>query len=129
MNHKQIVRTVALIALLSSASLGFAKGKHKKAGPPQDRIEVLAHLQLPGGRVEQLLSTRHYRRDYLYAEHASGKTVTLLDVTDAAHPVILSDASLPAANSTGDQLFTVAGNAALVIDSSFPSQPSVRKNF
>jgi hypothetical protein len=86
---------MALTVLVWPASLSFAKGMHKKADALQDQIEVLAHLRLSGGRVEQLLTARHYGRDYLYAQYASGMAVTLLHVTDAAHPAILSDLSLP----------------------------------
>lgn len=85
---------------------------------------MLAHLPLPAGRVDQLLLTRHYRRDYLYAECSSAKTATQLDVTDAGHPAILSGLSLLGSGFDSGVLLTVAGNAALVAGGSDPAQPA-----
>jgi hypothetical protein len=60
----------------------------------------------------RFLATQHYRHDYLYAEHQSGKTVTLIDVTNIDRPTVIAETSYPGSPS-GD-LVAVAGNAALV---------------
>jgi hypothetical protein len=98
---------------LSSMSL-LAKGKHPKSAPPppQDQIQVAAHIPLTGDRIVRFLTTQHYRRNYLYAEHASGKTVTLIDITKIDRPAMLSEIQYP--EGLADDLVAVTGNAALV---------------
>jgi hypothetical protein len=103
--------TVALILPLS------AKQRHAKNQPaaPQDQIEVVAHLPLTDGEITRFLTTQHYRRDYLYAEHEPGKAITLIDVTNVNQPSVLADVSYPANESA--RLVSVTGNAALTVDS------------
>lgn len=107
---------LSISAIISVAGLN-AKDKHPKGQPdaPQDQIAVVAHLPLTAGTVTRFLTTEHYRRDYLYAEHQSGKAVTLIDVTQIGHPALLADMTYPA--GAGDNLVAVSGNAALVSDS------------
>jgi hypothetical protein len=102
------------VSLLISVATVGAKDKHRKTQPdaPQDQISVVAHLPLTGGAVTRFLTTEHYRRDYLYAEHESGKTVTLIDVTKLNSPAVLADMTYPTGGS--DNLVAVTGNAALV---------------
>ena len=104
---------LAAVLLLSSSSL-YSKDKHPKttAAAPPDGIEVVAHLPLTGGAITSFLETQHYRRDYLYAEHESGKAVSLIDVTSASQPALLADMAFPSGASAN--LVAVAGNAALV---------------
>src|SRR5271156_3953427 len=79
---------------LLSLSLVYAKDKTKSAPvPPKDEIEVVGHVPLVGGPVTRFLSTQHYSSYYLYAEHGAGASVTLIDVTKAAKPSILTDVS------------------------------------
>jgi hypothetical protein len=89
-----------------------AKDRHK-AAPPQDQIEVVAHLPLSGEAVGRFLLTQHYRRDYLYAASSNGKAVTLIDVTDPGKPSVLADVSPALA---GGSVVTAAGTAALISD-------------
>jgi hypothetical protein len=92
----------------------FGRNKHPKAQPglPQDEIQVIAHVPSTGGPVTQFVFTQHYRRDYLYAGHESGKLVSLIDVTDLRHPAVLADMSYPAAG--GENMIAAVGNSALV---------------
>lgn len=110
----QLKRSALPIFLLTAATLAPAKDKHRKKQDdiPQDAIEVVAHVPLAGDRVTHFIETQHYRRDYLYAEHANGKSVTLIDVTHPEKPALLSEADFPARSS--DSLVAVTGNAALV---------------
>jgi hypothetical protein len=111
MNRTSIYLGLSLL-LVSAASLN-AKDKHpkKQVAAQQDEIEVTAHLPLTGGPVTRFVETRHYRRDYLYAEH-DNKTVTLIDVTTITAPTQLAEMALPAGR-TGN-LVSVNGTAALV---------------
>jgi hypothetical protein len=119
------------ISLLVSIAALNGKDKHPKAQPdePQDQIAVVAHLPLTGGAVTRFLTTEHYRRDYLYAEHESGKAVTLIDVTKLNNPAVLADMTYPSGNGGGDNLVAVTGNAALVAASINPAAPATPQTF
>jgi hypothetical protein len=103
------------VGLLVCASLAYAKDKKTKAppSPPKDEIEVVGHIPLVGGPVTRFQSTQHYSSYYLYAEHDSGKSVTLIDVTKAAKPSVLTDVSYSPGGAS-ESLLVVAGTAALV---------------
>jgi hypothetical protein len=97
-----------------------AKDKKPKL-PPQDSIEVVAHIALTTGPVLRLLTTEHYSSYYLYAEHGAGAPVTLIDTTKADHPAVLAEVAYPSTGS--DSLVAVSGTAALVSNSGAP-QPA-----
>src|SRR5580698_9982069 len=91
-----------------------AKDKKPKS-LPQDTIEVVAHIAITSGPVLRLLTTEHYSSHYLYAEHAAGAPVTLIDTTKADHPAVLAEVAYPSTGS--DSLVVVSGTAALVSNS------------
>ena len=113
MSRKFYSYFITSAAVLCCSVALSAKDKHSKSQPdsPQDQIEVTGHLPLTSGAVTRFLITEHYRRDYLYAEHAAGNSVTLIDVTNSRQPAVLADMSYPSGAS--DNLVAVAGNAAL----------------
>ena len=116
-----VVKPVIAILLLTSAAGLYAKDKHSKkqngASPDsQDRITVVAHVPLSGGAVTRFISTQHYDRSYVYAEHESGKSLTLIDVTNANRPEVLGEMAYPG-SSTSASLLAATGNVALVSDS------------
>jgi hypothetical protein len=100
-----------IIASVALPSWGAAKGKPKAETAPQDHIDILATVTIAGGPVTRVTMTQHYSRSYLYLEHAS-RTLTLIDVTDARHPSIVTNLDLPA-NEAGSVL-TAAGDTALL---------------
>lgn len=88
---------------------------------------MVGHIQLAGDSIVRFLSTQHYRRNYLYAEHESGKAVTLIDVTNIAHPSLLADVdNLPGG---ADALVEAAGNAALISTIAEKTERSERRAF
>jgi hypothetical protein len=119
-----------------------AKDKKPKT-PPQDSIEVVAHIPLTTGTVLRFLATEHYSSHFLYAEHGTGATVTLIDVTKSNHPAVLAEVAYPAAGA--DSLVVVSGTAALaassgtlraaapqtirILDFSDPQHPKVIREF
>jgi hypothetical protein len=124
-----------------------AKDKKPKTEPaaPQDAIEVVGHVPLTGGPVTRFLTTQHYSSYYLYAEHGSGGSVTLIDVSNSNSPAVLSGVSYSASPGT-ETLSVVAGTAALVtqtpaatpapapqtlriMDFSNPQNPKVAREF
>jgi hypothetical protein len=114
----------SLLAVLGAIVLPVAaQAKNKKTKAvdkdPQDSIEVVGHIPAANGPVTRFLSTQHYSSFYLYAEHQTGQGVTLIDVTKANKPSVLTEvAALPGGS---DSLAVVAGTAALV--SSTPASP------
>jgi hypothetical protein len=100
-----------IVALTVWPASAVAKDKHPKP-PAQDQIQVVAHIPVSGGTVVRFLTTQHYRREYLYAEHASGKVITLIDVTNVNRPAVLAEVSDATTGPTA--LIDVTGNAALV---------------
>lgn len=111
-----------LTGLLMLSPFADAKNKKVKAVPkePQDAIEVVGHIPLTNGPVVRFLTTQHYSSYYLYAEHAGGKSVTLIDVTKIQTPSVLSDVSYPSSGGS-DSLFAVTGTAALLTGGSIPA--------
>jgi hypothetical protein len=107
--------SMCFVGLLVCGSPAYAKDKKAKAppSPPKDQIEVVGHIPLVGGPVTRFQSTQHYSSYYLYAEHDAGKSVTLIDVTKAAKPSVLTDVSY-SLGGTSESLIVVAGTAALV---------------
>jgi hypothetical protein len=106
---------VLLAGLATFAPAVHAKDKKTKAPPatPKDEIEVVGHIPLTDGPVTRFLATQHYSSYYLYAEHAAGRTVTLIDVTKTSQPAVLADVSSAPSDGSGS-LALVAGTAALV---------------
>jgi hypothetical protein len=112
----RLSRYCLLFVVVVSATALQAKDKKMKAPPkdPQDEIAVVGHIPLTDGPVKRFLTTQHYSSYYLYAEHAAGKNVTLIDVTKADRPVVLADVLYPSDGAAS--LFSVAGTAALVTE-------------
>jgi len=99
-----------LAAVMAPAALSAAKLKAKAEPPAQDSIDIVANIPLAGGAVTKLTATQHHSRSYLYVEQAS-HVITLIDVTDAGHPAILSKVN---AGAEAGSILTASGSAALV---------------
>ncbi len=112
--NSRLTLGVSILGLLVFSAAAQSKTKKTKPAPkaPQDEIAVVAHIPLLNGPVSRFLTTQHYSSTYLYAEHDSGRSITLIDVTKAAKPAVLADmAYAPGASGS---LFAVSGTAALV---------------
>jgi hypothetical protein len=121
--NRSLLFAATSVALLCWNAFGKDKHPKKADDAPQDQIEVVAHLPLTGGPVTGFLETQHYRRNYLYAEHESGQTASLIDITSSTQPSLLADIS-------SGNLVAVAGNAALVSSQvSSASAPVVSQTF
>ncbi len=135
------------IAMVGTASLASAKSKtHKSdASQPQDSIEVVGHIPPTNHPVTNFVSTQHYSSYYLYAEHESGRDITLIDVTKSSRPLVLADVPYTGLGGS-ESLLAVAGTAALVsnetggpqaappqslkiMDFSDPQHPKVAREF
>jgi hypothetical protein len=111
------VKSTIVFLLLTGTVALYAKDKHpkKQDDSPQDQITVAAHIPSTGGPVTRFIATQHYGRSYVYAEHESGKTLTLIDVTNPGQPMVLADVAYPG-NPASSSLLTATGTAALVTD-------------
>jgi hypothetical protein len=135
--------TILCLALLIPLSAKDKKPK-KPMPPPQDAIDVVAHLPLATGPVRRFLSTDHFSSHYLYVEYDAGASVTLIDVTRPDNPSVLAEVAYPATLGP-DSLVVVSGTAALVtsggppqaaqqqtlriLDLSDPRHPKVAREF
>lgn len=121
--------TLAFILVITCAAILQSKDRSKRQPKTdQDQIEVVAHIPLADASVTRFLETRHYRREYLYAEHASEKAVTLIDVTKVEQPAVLADMPLPAGGA--ERLQAVTGDVALVATTNAgESTPSIAQTF
>jgi hypothetical protein len=115
--HNEVVKPTIVFLLLTGAVALYAKDKHpkKQDDSSQDQITVAAHIPSTGGPVTRFIATQHYGRSYVYAEHESGKTLTLIDVTNPGQPRVLADVAYPD-NPASSSLLTATGTAALVTD-------------
>jgi hypothetical protein len=134
-------RRIAVI-LIAAAVGGEGTAKKKDPNPPaqpRDEIVIDAHLPFTDGPVTRFVVTQHYSRLYIYAEHESGKPVTLIDATKPNQPQVLSELA-------SGSLIAVAGTAALdsdteplaemaksqtirIMDFSDPAHPKVTRQF
>jgi hypothetical protein len=123
-----------------------AKNKKASAPDPKDQIEVVGHIPLTGGPVRHFQATQHFSSYYLYAEHDSGGSATLIDVTKTNAPAVLADVAYAPSGGSGS-LTLVAGTAALassepaastgtqpsqtirIMDFSDPKSPKVAREF
>ena len=135
-------KTLACGLLMTSLVVEAKNPKKAQPKPPEDQIEVIGHIALNNASVSRFLTTQHYSSHYLYAEHETGGMVTLIDVTQAARPLVLGDTAMPSGS-----LFVVAGTAALstegattaaqaatpktvnILNFSEPTHPTVSRSF
>lgn len=112
---------LATLAILAPA----IHAKNKKVSPPipKDEIEVVGHIPLADGPVTRFLTTQHFSSYYLYAEHGTGRKVTLIDVSKTGQASILGDVSYASASGS-DRLTAVAGTAALVTSAPAIAEPA-----
>lgn len=134
-------RTIALFLLVSGIPALYAKNKQKQDAVAQDQIAVAAHLSLPGSLITRFTTTRHYNSVYVYAERGPGQPITLLDVTDANKPIVVSqlDASnaatligatgTAAISTTAAAAPTTAPQTIRLMDFSDPAHPKVTQEF
>jgi hypothetical protein len=111
--HLKFSFFVFFAGLTLFANVAGAKSKKPTPPSPTDQIEVVGHISLTDGPITRFLTTQHYSSYYLYAEHGTGKNVTLIDVTKAHQPFVLGDVSYGSGSGSAS-LTMVAGTSALV---------------
>lgn len=105
---------IAFFLTLTAALTAYGKDKHaKKEDTSLDQITVVAHIPVSGGPITRFIPTQHYGHSYIYAEHESGKALTVIDLSKPAKPSVLADVTYPDASAAGNVL-SATGTAALV---------------
>ncbi|HLI82585.1 MAG TPA: hypothetical protein VKV17_01640 [Bryobacteraceae bacterium] len=139
--------SIICLVFVGGAARASAQANNAQPAPKdlQDQIEVVGHISVPGPPVTSFVVTQHYGRNYLYAEHEGGKEINLIDITNGAQPLVLSNvfsqlgggASLVAA--TGTAALTIEGSSSSsgasapqtirIMDLSDPQHPTVAREF
>ena len=105
-NRRTLFAGVTLVPLTEA-------GNPKVQVKPVDSIEVVGHLALPETSVAALTASEHWRRDFLHLQDPARGQITVVGVTDPAHPSIVKRLSLPEGLAQCSLLVSV-GDAALL---------------
>jgi hypothetical protein len=112
-----------LLALAITSPQLQAKEPHK--AETSKSPEVLAHIPLNSVTTVQMFTRRDNKgRLYLYALGASGQAVSVIDITDAAKPSLVTQVAYPGPTGYGN-VQTLGMNTALV---EIPDQPGAPTN-
>jgi hypothetical protein len=110
---EQVVARAALVLLLFSATTFARVVREGKQATASDSIDVIGHLVLANASVTSLKTSEHWRRQFLELQDPTHRMLTLVDVTDATHPVMVKQLRLPA--EPGEcSLAVMVGDVALL---------------
>lgn len=104
------------VAALSPFILAFTCVLVAQSGGPQhsqEQVNVAGHLDLQGMPVKQILQQQQGERGYLFLRRADKNAFAIVDVTDAAKPVLLDRNALP--EPTGGKISLPPSGSALAI--------------
>ena len=85
----------AIVPLLLFATMVPSAIAKRKPEKPSDPITVIAHLPLPGIRVDQTFLQERTGKEYLYVQEAFHQGFTIIDVTKPYRPSIVSHVTAP----------------------------------
>jgi hypothetical protein len=81
---------------------------------PSKSPEIVAHVPLNSVATVQMFTRRDGKgRLYLYALHPAGEAVSVVDITDAARPALVTQVAYPGPTGYGN-VQTIGTNTALV---------------
>jgi hypothetical protein len=119
---KHTLATLMVLALAIATQLE-AKDPHKTA--PSKGAEIVGHIALNAAMTQQMFTRRDNKgRLYLYSLSATGQAVSVIDITDAAHPALISQVAYSGATGAGN-VQTLGVNTELV---EVPDQPAAPVN-
>jgi hypothetical protein len=113
MNINGCKMAAASLAIILLAPATKAAERTSKA-QPGDSIDVVSSVALTGKAIGAIQIAGDAGRRYLYLKDASKQSLTVVDVTDAAHPSIAKVMVMPDATAN-ETVGLVVGNAALMI--------------
>ena len=88
-------RTRTAAALIPLAFLAMVPGAFSKGKPAEQPATVIAHLAVPGARVNQMFLRGEKGKHYLYIQQATKEGYTVVDVTKPSQPTVLDRAPQP----------------------------------
>lgn len=113
MNINGCKMAAASLAIILLAPATKAAERTSKA-QPGDSIDVVSSVALTGKAIGAIQIAGDAGRRYVYLKDASKQSLTVVDVTDAAHPSIAKVMVMPDATAN-ETVGLVVGNAALMI--------------
>jgi len=113
MNINAYKMAAASLAIILLAPATKAAERTSKA-QPGDSIDVVSSVALTGKAIGAIQIAGDAGRRYVYLKDASKQSLTVVDVTDAAHPSIAKVMVMPDATAN-ETVGLVVGNAALMI--------------
>lgn len=110
--EKALLRAALGLLVVPGVVLATVTNERRQA-IPEDSIDVIGHLALANPSVTSVKTSQHWRREFLELQDSTHHTVTLVDVTDATHPVIVKQLHLPT-EATHSTLAVLVGDVALL---------------
>jgi len=149
MKHKdRNSAAAALTCLLALVTLPAHLLASERGNPSklaqQDSIEVVGHLALNGASISAIATSTHWRHNFLELNDDAHKTLTVVDVTDPAHPGLVRKLTVPSGvaepiveamvGNTGlvgdsGRMEPVAPKSLSIVDFSDPSHPVTQRRF
>jgi hypothetical protein len=113
--HFRVCSCVAL-ALAATSILAFTRILAAQSRVPQysqEQVKVAGYLDLQGMPVKQILQQQRGEKGYLFLRRADKNAFAIVDVTNAAKPVLLDQNALP--EPTGGNISLPPSRSALAI--------------
>jgi hypothetical protein len=113
--HFRVCSCLAL-ALTATSILAFTRILAAQSHGPQysqEQVKVAGHLDLQGIPVKQILQQQRGEKGYLFLRRADKNAFAIVDVTNAAKPVLLDRNALP--EPTGGNISLPPSGSALAI--------------
>lgn len=119
---KNIIKTLMVLAL---AFPGHLQAKDPNKTAPSKGPEIVGHVALHAAMTQQMFTRRDNKgRLYLYSLSGAGQAVSVIDITDAAHPALISQVAYSGPTGAGN-VQTLGMNTELV---EVPDQPASSAN-
>ncbi|MGA3241403.1 MAG: hypothetical protein ABSG03_34505 [Bryobacteraceae bacterium] len=122
MRHKLAIPLVMALAI----ACPVLQAKTPPKAEPSKLPEVVAHIPLSSATVQMFTRRDDKGRLYLYALHPAGVAVSVVDITNAARPALVTQVAYPSPIGYGN-VQTIGTNTALVElpdQSAAPSNPA-----
>jgi len=113
--HFRVCSCVAL-ALAATSILAFTRILAAQSRVPQysqEQVKVAGYLDLQGMPVKQILQQQRGEKGYLFLRRADKNAFAIVDVTNAAKPVLLDRNALP--EPTGENISLPPSGSTLAI--------------
>jgi hypothetical protein len=108
--------SLILLAALFASILAFTRVLAAQSRGPQhsqEQVNVAGHLDLQGKPVKQILQQQRGEKGYLFLRRADKNAFAIVDVTNAAKPILLDRNALP--EPTGGNINLPPSGSALAI--------------